>query len=179
MNNHWQKESSQTLYEDKWLKVHKDIIASGDIKKEYTLVDRKNSVVIIPLTDDNTTLLQRQFRMAVLKPFWEFPMGAVEEGQTIEQAARHELKEETNITAESLERIGGFYPMPGLTSQYVDVFIAHVKADEMDNLFAKDQAEGISDYRLLSLKDVIAMVGDGEITEGFTLMALMILVGSR
>lgn len=179
MDSKWHKKSSQILYEDKWLKVHKDTIVSYDAKKEYTLVDRRNSVVIIPLTDNNETILQEQFRVAVLKSFWEFPMGGVEDSQTIEQAARLELKEEANITPNSLEHIGGFYPMPGLILQYVDVFVAHVNHNQLNNLSAVDHTEGISTYRYLPLKDVITMVGNDEITEGFTLMALMILVSSK
>ncbi len=179
MDNGWHKKSSQIIYEDKWLKVHKDIFVSDENKKEYTLVDRKNSVVVIPLTHDNKTILQQQFRMAVLKPFWEFPMGGVESSQTIEEAARRELEEETNIKPESFEHIGGFYPIPGLTSQYADVFVTHVSADQLDNLLAKDDTEGIMDYMLLPVKEVISMVGSGEIIEGFTLMALMKLIGSE
>ena len=175
----WQRQSREKVYEDQWLTLYTDVLTSDIGKKEYTIVDRPNGVVVIPMTADGKILLQRQWRMATLTQFWEFPAGKIEVGQTPEQTAHAELAEETGLQALSIRRIGGFYPVAGLMPQYIDVFVADIEARDSETLASHDPLEGISEYRFVALHDVLTEVGAGKIDEGFTLMALMLLIGSR
>ena len=54
----------------------------------------------------------------------EIPEGALEKGETPEDAARRELKEEIGKRPGSLEQIGFLYIGPGLTCQKMFVFVA-------------------------------------------------------
>ena len=42
------------------------------------------------------------------RPLWEFPKGGVDEGETLQQAALRELREETGLSADDVTLIDGF-----------------------------------------------------------------------
>ncbi|MBQ1394494.1 MAG: NUDIX hydrolase [Lachnospiraceae bacterium] len=57
-----------------------------------------DAVVIIAYNEEkNKILLNKEFRMAAGDFVYNFPAGMIEEGETIEQAAARELKEETGL----------------------------------------------------------------------------------
>lgn len=58
-----------------------------------------DGVMIVPRTIDGDFYLIRQFRPAINDYIYEFPAGLIDDGETIEEAARRELYEETGLTA--------------------------------------------------------------------------------
>jgi ADP-ribose pyrophosphatase len=56
-------------------------------------------------------LLEKQFRAPAGKIVVEFPAGLVDEGETAEEAALRELKEETGYTGEVVKERAGQRPM--------------------------------------------------------------------
>jgi ADP-ribose pyrophosphatase len=55
----------------------------------------------------------RQFRPCVGDFTWEFPAGTLDDGETVEAAARRELREETGLEARELIYLGCFIPDTG------------------------------------------------------------------
>lgn len=47
--------------------------------------------------DDEKILLNKEYRMSVGGFVYNFPAGLIDDGETPEQAARRELKEETDL----------------------------------------------------------------------------------
>jgi 8-oxo-dGTP pyrophosphatase MutT (NUDIX family) len=58
-------------------------------------------VVILPLLDDGTVLMERQFRYPLHQVFIEFPAGKIDQGEDPLASAKRELEEETGYTAAS------------------------------------------------------------------------------
>ncbi len=80
-------------------KVYEMISRDKDIKTFEQLHNDKEDAVAIIMHDESgeKILINREFRMAMGKWVYNFPAGLIDEGETREQAARRELKEETGL----------------------------------------------------------------------------------
>ena len=65
-------------------------------------------LVILRIVNAEKRVLLIKRKHPPFKDHWALPGGFVDEGETLEQAAFRELKEETNITAISISQIGAF-----------------------------------------------------------------------
>src|SRR5471032_3134691 len=72
----------ETVYDGHFLKVQRDRVALPDGKltaREY--IKHPGAVVILPLLDDGTVLMERQFRYPLDRVFIEFPAGKIDAGE--------------------------------------------------------------------------------------------------
>jgi len=93
----------KTMCEGKFLKFVRAVYADPNgLLREWEFVERINCdgvVAIVPVTESGEILLVRQFRPPVSRYVIEFPAGLNDKGDTIEEAARRELLEETGYYA--------------------------------------------------------------------------------
>src|SRR5207302_164850 len=87
----------------------------NQVSPHYSIGTR-DYVSVLAVTRDGTFPLVRQFRPAVEMITLELPGGHVDEGETPEQAARKELREETGFVANELILLGAFSPDTGRLS---------------------------------------------------------------
>ena len=100
--------------------------AKGEVRG-WEAVERVNCngiVVIIPVTGEGDLLLIRQFRPVLDSYVIEFPAGLNDKGETLVEAARRELIEETGYTSESFELIAEGPVSSGLSTEVLTVFLA-------------------------------------------------------
>ncbi len=164
------------VYSSRWLSVSEDHFTKEGVERMYNTVERSNSVVIFPRTPSKRrTILLRHFRYPTQEYSIKVPMGGINKGETIEQAARRELHEEVKITATELVHIGTFNPMPGLTDQQVDVFITKIDDTSLDKASCELDQDDIEGLSLVKIDEVYDKVAKGDITDGFTLVSLLFL----
>lgn len=93
----------KTVCEGRFLRFVKTTYAdSSGLLREWEFIERVNCqgvVAIVPVTDAREVILVRQFRPPVNRHVIEFPAGLNDKGDTIEEAARRELLEETGYYA--------------------------------------------------------------------------------
>src|SRR5258708_23002737 len=107
-----------------WLAIRKDAIGTSSRPLDhYYVVERPDSVTIVPISDANRTILLRQHRHPIDDSSWEFPMGQIESGETPEVAAHRELREESGLVSDRLEPLSWYHPIGGLTAQRTPVFL--------------------------------------------------------
>lgn len=102
-----------------------ELVRSG----RWEFVRRKNIsgiVVIVAVTDAKEIVLVEQERPAVGRRVIEVPAGlAGDQGaESLDEAARRELLEETGYVASSWERLAEAAPSPGLCAEIVTFFRA-------------------------------------------------------
>jgi ADP-ribose pyrophosphatase len=116
---------SQHVYRGRAIHVRVDSVVKPNGKKTTReVVEHVDCVVILPIDSNGNILLVRQFRHPVDKELLELPAGSIDPGETPEQAATRELREETGYRPGKLEGMGGFYAAPGYCTEYLHLFRA-------------------------------------------------------
>lgn len=91
-------------------------VASRRTRENLACVTKDHSkcdgVMIIPVTENDEVIMLKQFRPAISDYLYELPAGIIDEDETIEEAAKRELFEETGLKAKSCE----LYLKPSYTS---------------------------------------------------------------
>jgi ADP-ribose pyrophosphatase len=88
-----------------------------------------DAVVIVPILRDRgqtpRLVLLKEFRIALGAYEYSFPAGLVERGETVEEAARRELQEETGLELVKVTRISPpTYSSAGMTDESVVILFA-------------------------------------------------------
>ncbi len=102
----------------------------------------------------------------------EVVAGISEPGETLEEVARREVKEETGYQVESLIPVADFYVSPGASNEKLQLFCALVDASKAGGTYGMaDEGEDIK-VHVLSLDDAYDMVTDGRINNAPAVIAL-------
>ena len=131
-----------------------------------------DAVCIVPLDGEGGVYLVRQYRKAVERSLLEVPAGGMEPGEDPEDAARRELAEETGCRAQSLERLAFFYSAPGFLTEGMYAYLATGLSRGADS---PDEDENIEVVKI-PLKDVPSMIESGQIQDGKSIAALMLVM---
>jgi ADP-ribose pyrophosphatase len=89
-----------------------------------SIVRHRGSAVMMPVDAKDRVMLVRQYRMPAGRFLWELPAGKTDEGETVLQAARRELIEETGLRAKKWKKLVSFYPSPGFVEEKMTIFLA-------------------------------------------------------
>lgn len=92
---------------DKKLKVYEMISRHKDMKTIEDLVGNEPEAVVLIMHDESgqKVLLNKEFRMATGQFIYNFPAGLIDPGETFEQSAKRELKEETGLDLISIDDV--------------------------------------------------------------------------
>jgi ADP-ribose pyrophosphatase len=161
---------SDPRFEGKLISVRVDTLQRQDgssFRRE--VVSYGQAVVLVPVDDDGNVLLVRQYRHAVGQWLLELPAGGIDGGESPEEAAQRELREETGHRG-SLTRIGGMFLAPGYSDEYQHVFAATGLAEDA---LEADEDEEIELERV-PLERALQLIDQGEIRDAKSLAALML-----
>lgn len=114
------------LFQGKFTKLWGTTFLDKNGKEQvWEWLEKKNPVLIFPITYDNKIILIKNFRVPFEKYIIETPAGLLDKkGEGIEDAARRELLEETGYEAEILYPLKRYGVAPATISLYAHVFIA-------------------------------------------------------
>lgn len=109
---------SKTFYEGRVVTLKVDrVVEPGGVTVEREVVCHPGSVVVLPRLPDGRVVLVRQFRYATRHWLWELVAGGIESGETLREAARRELIEETGYRARKLRPLFDFFSSPGFLNE--------------------------------------------------------------
>ncbi|TDC68076.1 NUDIX hydrolase [Actinomadura sp. GC306] len=158
-------------YRDEYVLLLRDPVAFADGRVGgylRTLHPQGHAGAAVLAVCEGGVVLVRHFRHATRKWHWEIPRGFARPDETPEQTARRELEEEIGVPARSLEFLGDFYADTGVAGSKAGLFWADV-----DRPRASHPEEGIDRIELVAPDRIDRMLGRGEITDSFTLAALL------
>lgn len=120
-------------------------------------------------------VLLRQYRHAAGRTLWEIPAGKLAVGEPPEVCALRELEEEAGIRAAKLHRLTTLYTTPGFTDEVIHLFVA---TGLTQGECSREQHELI-ETREVALDRALEMVRGGEIVDGKTVCALLMVAAYR
>lgn len=103
--------------------VVKETIGVAGKMYPYTYTKLNDSVCVLPLYQDRIYTIE-QYRHSIRKWCMELPAGAIDSGETAEEAARREVLEETGLIVQQLHSLGRYYVSEGTSSASCEVFFA-------------------------------------------------------
>ena len=163
--------SSRIAWSCPWYRVRQDEIVTLDGQPGvYNVIEKADAVWIVPLTTQGKLAMVHQFRYTVGEWCLEVPAGSVKTGQTIEEAARDELREEVGGTASSLDYLGRFFLANGICNEVGHIFLA--TGVVLGNP-SHESAEVMS-VTLKSPDEAIRMARTGKISDGPSALALLL-----
>lgn len=168
--------STRRVYDGKVLALDVDeVMEPGGVRATREVVRHRGSVSALPVRDDNSLILVRQYRHAVGESLWELPAGRLDQDETPEDGIQRELREEIGQRAERLEKMAFFYTTPGFCDEAMHLFRA---TGLVPDKAAADEDERI-EIGTFTLDAAVAMIATGELREGKTLIAVLLELDRR
>lgn len=159
---------AETVYKGGFFNVQKDRVRlpnGGVSTREY--IRHPGAVVILPLFDDGTVLLERQFRYPLKRVFIEFPAGKIDSGEAWLESAKRELEEETGYTASDWRYVTTIHNAIGYSDEQLLIYLArglkagavHLDEEEFIQTFRLPVAELLDWVRAGKITDVKTVIG--------------------
>lgn len=134
--------SSVEVFIGKFLRVQRDQVelSNGQISyREY--IKHPGAAMVIPLLDDGSVVMVRQYRHAMKQAFLEFPAGKIDKGEEPLQAAHRELKEETGYSCGEMIWLTTIHPVIGYADERIEIYLAKSLTQGQQNLDAGEYVE--------------------------------------
>ena len=165
-----EKLSSEEIFHGRIFTITRDMVRLEDGReRSREMVHHHGGACVLPLFDDGTICLVRQYRYAMGQELWELPAGKLELGEDPFEAAKRELEEECGLVADHYVSLGEFYPTVGYCTEVIYSWIATGLHETQMHL---DDGEFLTPERV-SLDEAIAMVMDGRIKDGKTVAGVL------
>ena len=142
---------------------------------EREIIRHRGAVGVVALTPDGrAAVLVRQFRPTIEEVMLEIPAGVRDvDGEAPEATARRELEEEAGLQAVGpLELLTEYVVAVGLTDEVMTVYLCReTVACESRPQSAEEELMEVVE---VALDDVPAMIADGRIRDGKTIIGLLL-----
>jgi 8-oxo-dGTP pyrophosphatase MutT (NUDIX family) len=147
-----------------------DVVRWPDgLEGEYSYVEAPSATVVVPVLEDGSTVLVRQWRHPWDENSWELPAGTLEEGEDPLAGAKRELAEEAGLEAASWTSLGTARAAAALTTRF-HLFLARevTRGTRSPEAYEQDMI-----LRELALAEAVEEAYSGGIKHAASIVALL------
>jgi ADP-ribose pyrophosphatase len=162
--------ATQSIFRGRVIEVTVDTVSEGEITYEREVVHHAGSAVIVPVFDDGTIALVRQYRHPALRYLLEVPAGTLGRGEAPAEGAARELEEELGVVAGCLEKLSEFFVSPGFCEEKMWVYLA----TELRQTEQRLEDDEILDVVRIPFSQALSMITTGEIEDAKTIIGVML-----
>lgn len=141
----------------------------GNRPAQFEIIRHPGGAAVLPVLPDGQVLLIRQFRPTIGAMVYEIPAGRLEPGESALTCAGRELAEEAGYVAAELLPLGGLWSAVGFCDEYIHLFLARKLTHVTQSL----ELDEVIDLAPLPLGEALEKVGNGEILDSKTQLALL------
>ena len=160
--------SEEEIYRGRIFKVSLAIVREDDVVYTREIITHPGSAVIVPVFDDNSVALVRQYRHPAQKYLLEIPAGSLAPGEDPEIGARRELEEEIGVLAGKVEKLTEFYVSPGFLGEKMHVYLATDFTATKQNL----EEDELLKIERIAISSIGEMLKNGVIEDAKTIIGL-------
>jgi 8-oxo-dGTP pyrophosphatase MutT (NUDIX family) len=166
----WRRRTRRVAYKNPWITIWHDEVDRPDGSPGiYGVVHFAAAAAgVVVLDPDDRVLLVGQHRYTLDAYSWEIPEGGVPPGESPLEGAKRELREETGVEATEWRELLRFHLSNSVTDEAGVLFIARAHGHGEAH---PDPTEELA-VRWVAFEEAMAMIGDGQITDAMTIIAL-------
>jgi ADP-ribose pyrophosphatase len=133
------------------------------------------AAAVVPVKDDGTVVLIRQFRHAAGGFIYEIPAGKLQPGEAPLQCASRELEEEIGYRASSLELLVSILTAPGFADEVIHIY----KGTGLTKGHQRLDRDEVLEVVEMKLAEAVRKIEDGTIRDAKTIVGLQaVYIGS-
>jgi ADP-ribose pyrophosphatase len=159
----------QNIYRGKvvTLNVERVQLPNG-VTIDLETIRHPGAAAVVPLKENGTVVLIRQFRHAAGGYIYEIPAGKLNQGEDPLSCAARELEEEVGYRAGRLVLLSSIFTAPGFADEVIHVYLATGLTRGREQLDRDEVLEVVE----MPLADAVANIGNGTIRDAKTIVGL-------
>ena len=147
-----------------------EVVLPNGVVKNREVIRHPGAAAMVPVFDDGTIGLIKQFRHAIGDYLWEIPAGTLEKNESPLECAQRELAEEIGFQAAHLEKLSEILPAPGYTDECIHIFLATGLTPAVQAL---DDDE-VLEVRPTPFEKALNMILEGNIQDAKSIVGLLL-----
>jgi len=159
----------RNIYTGKVVTLNVDTVQlPNGVTIDLETIRHPGAAAVVPMKDDGTVVLIRQFRHAAGGFIYEIPAGKLSPGEEPLHCAARELEEEVGYRASSFELLSSIFTAPGFADEVIHVYKATGLTQGRQQLDRDEVLEIVE----MPLEQAIRRIHDGTIRDGKTIVGL-------
>ena len=173
----WPVVATEDVYRTDWVMALRldELHAPGDDRSfERLVLEHPGAVIVLAVDDRRRAYCLWQYRHPAQRRFVELPAGLLDaEGESSEETARRELREEAGLEAEHWTLLGTTWSSPGISGEVMHFFLAR-GLRSVDDDFERTHEEADMSGDWVPVHDLRAAVLAGDVGDGPLVQALLL-----
>ncbi|SLM47541.1 ADP-ribose pyrophosphatase [Nitrospira japonica] len=162
----------KSIYKGRVITVNIDTVRlPNDTIIDLEIVRHPGASAMVPIKEDGTVILVRQFRHAAGGFIYEIPAGKLHAGEDPKLCAARELEEEIGYRAEHYTLLSSILTAPGFTDEVIHIYKATGLIKTQQRLDQDEVLEVVE----LPLPEVMTMIHDGRIRDAKTMVGCQLV----
>jgi ADP-ribose pyrophosphatase len=160
---------TKKVYAGKVVHLHVDSVRlPNGVTVDLEVIRHPGASAVVPLKDDGTVILIRQFRHAAGGFIYEIPAGKLNQGEDPLHCAARELEEEIGYRAGRFQLLSSIFTAPGFTDEVIHVYLGTGLTAGRQQLDRDEVLEVLE----MPITKAVEMIHSGEIRDAKTIVGL-------
>ncbi len=141
------------------------------VTTDMEIITHPGAAAVVPMKDEQTVVMIRQYRHAVGGFIYEIPAGKLNPGEDPRDCARREVEEEIGYKAGRLEPLLSVLTTPGFTNEIIHIFVGRDLSPGTQDLGAGEVLEIVD----MPFAVILDLIRDGTINDAKTIIGIQAL----